>query len=80
MAFNTGGLPDIVDERFTGALAEPFDPISLVIFAVVEDEQRQRAIGAVARERASASGTRRGLQLVCGGVRKCDGAFLLPME
>ena len=54
VAFNTGGLPDIVDDRVTGALAEPFDPASLAscIHWVLEDEQRRRALGSVAREPA----------------------------
>ena len=54
VAFNTGGLPDIVDHRVTGALAEPFDPSSLAssIRWVLEDEQRRRVMGAAARERA----------------------------
>lgn len=54
VAFNTGGLPDIVDDRVTGALAEPFDPASLAssIRWVLEDEQRRQALGAAARERA----------------------------
>ena len=54
VAFNTGGLPDIVDDRVTGALAEPFEPASLaaVIRWVLEDPSRRRALGAAARERA----------------------------
>ena len=54
VAFNTGGLPDIVADRVTGALAEPFEPASLAaaIRWVLEDSSRRRAIGAAARERA----------------------------
>ena len=54
VAFNTGGMPDIVDERVTGPLAEPFDSASLAscIRWVLEDKQRRRALGAAARERA----------------------------
>jgi len=55
VAFNTGGLPDIVDDRFTGALAEPFEPASLapcICCWVLDDPLRRRAMGAAARERA----------------------------
>ena len=54
VAFNTGGLPDIVNDRVTGALAEPFDPASLAaaIQWVLGNEQRRAALGAAARERA----------------------------
>ncbi|MGC6482605.1 MAG: glycosyltransferase family 4 protein [Synechococcus sp.] len=54
VSFNTGGLPDIVKHRVTGALAEPFDSASLAssIRWVLENEQRRRAMGASARERA----------------------------
>jgi|LakMenE18May11ns_1017448.scaffolds.fasta_scaffold9959605_32 glycosyltransferase involved in cell wall biosynthesis len=54
VAFKTGGLPDIVDDRVTGALAEPFEPASLAaaIRWVLEDPLRRRALGAAARERA----------------------------
>jgi glycosyltransferase involved in cell wall biosynthesis len=54
VAFRTGGLVDIVDEGLTGALAEPFDPISLATAMrwVLEDPQRQSQLGAAARERA----------------------------
>lgn len=54
VAFNTGGLPDIVDDRVTGALAEPFEPASLAagIRWVLEDPQRRQQLGAAARERA----------------------------
>ena len=54
VAFNTGGLPDIVADRATGALAEPFEPASLAaaIRWVLEDSSRRRALGAAARERA----------------------------
>lgn len=54
VAFRTGGLVDIVADRITGALAEPFDPVSLAaaIGWVLEDPQRRRTLGAAARERA----------------------------
>ena len=54
VAFKTGGLPDIVADRVTGALAEPFDPLSLAaaIRWVLEDPQRRRLLGAAARQRA----------------------------
>jgi glycosyltransferase involved in cell wall biosynthesis len=54
VAFNTGGLPDIVADRVTGALADPFEPASLAaaIHWVLQDPQRRRALGAAARERA----------------------------
>ncbi len=54
VAFRTGGLVDIVDDRITGALAEPFDPLSLAAAVgwVLEDRQRRRQLGAAARSRA----------------------------
>ena len=54
VAFATGGLVDIVDDRVTGALAEPFDPLSLAaaIRWVLEDPQRRRQLGIAARKRA----------------------------
>jgi glycosyltransferase involved in cell wall biosynthesis len=54
VAFSTGGLVDIVDDRVTGALAEPFDPASLAnaMRWVLEDPQRQLQLGGAARERA----------------------------
>lgn len=54
VAFRTGGLVDIVDDRVTGALAEPFDPASLAasIRWVLEDPQRWRELGTAARQRA----------------------------
>jgi glycosyltransferase involved in cell wall biosynthesis len=54
VAFATGGLVDIVDHHITGALAQPFDPLSLAaaIRWVLEDPQRRRQLGAAARQRA----------------------------
>jgi glycosyltransferase involved in cell wall biosynthesis len=54
VAFNTGGLADIVADRLTGALAVPFDSSSLAVAIrwVLEDPQRRRALGFAARERA----------------------------
>ena len=54
VAFRTGGLPDIVADRVTGALAEPFEPASLAsgIRWVLEGPQRRRALGSAARERS----------------------------
>tara|TARA_B100000674_G_scaffold499369_1_gene544562 strand:+ start:2543 stop:3820 length:1278 start_codon:yes stop_codon:yes gene_type:complete len=54
VAFNTSGLRDIVDDRVTGALAEPFKPKSLAaaILWVLEDPQRQQSFRRAARKRA----------------------------
>ncbi|MFU8884463.1 MAG: glycosyltransferase [Cyanobacteriota bacterium] len=54
VAFATGGLVDIVDPQITGALAQPFDPLSLAaaIRWVLEDPQRRRQLGTAARQRA----------------------------
>jgi glycosyltransferase involved in cell wall biosynthesis len=54
VAFSTGGLPDIVQDRVTGALAEPFEPASLAaaIHWVLQDPQRRRQLSAAARARA----------------------------
>ena len=54
IAFHTGGLVDIVDDRVSGALAEPFDPAFLLeeIRWVLEDPPRGLQLGAAARLRA----------------------------
>jgi glycosyltransferase involved in cell wall biosynthesis len=54
VAFRTGGLVDIVDDRVTGALAEPFDPAAVAdaIRWVLVDPQRRRQLGVAARQRA----------------------------
>ncbi len=54
VAFATGGLVDIVDLHTTGALAQPFDPLSLAaaIRWVLEDPQRRRQLGIAARQKA----------------------------
>ena len=54
VAFDTGGLRDVVDASVTGALAEPFEAGSLAaaICWVLEDSTRRHTLGAAARERA----------------------------
>lgn len=54
VAFRTGGLPDIVDDRVTGRLAEPFDPASLAdsIAWVLESLKRHSSLSAAARRSA----------------------------
>ncbi len=54
VAFATGGLVDIVDPHITGALAKPFDPLSLAtaIRWVLDDPHRRQQLGAAARQRA----------------------------
>ena len=54
VAFRTGGLVDIVDHNITGALADPFDPLSLAesIRWVLEDSERRRQLGLAARQKA----------------------------
>ena len=54
VAFAIGGLVDIVDPHITGALAQPFDSLSLAasIRWVLEDPQRRSQLAAAARRRA----------------------------
>lgn len=54
VAFRSGGLVDIVDDRTTGALAEPFDTSSLAnsLQWVLKNEERRRRLGDAARSRA----------------------------
>jgi glycosyltransferase involved in cell wall biosynthesis len=54
VAFRTGGLVDIVADRVTGALAEPFDTTSLAnsIAWALQDNQRRRELATAARQRA----------------------------
>jgi glycosyltransferase involved in cell wall biosynthesis len=54
VAFRAGGLEDVVLDRVTGALAEPFNPASLAaaITWVLEDRQRAVHLGIAARQRA----------------------------
>ena len=48
------GSHRIVDDRVTGALAEPFDPASLAaaIRWLLEDSKRRQQLGVAARSRA----------------------------
>lgn len=59
VAFRTGGLPDVVDHRRTGFLAEPFDSAELArgIEWILDDQERRRACSIRARERALARWT-----------------------
>jgi len=54
VAFNATGLPDVVDHQHTGYLAEPYDPADLAhgIRWVLENPERQAALGRQARQRA----------------------------
>ena len=54
VAFDTAGLPDVIEDRGTGYLAEPFDPEDLArgIAWVLEDRQRSQRLSAQARKRA----------------------------
>lgn len=54
VAFNIGGLPDIIEHQKTGYVARPFEIVDLAdgIAWVLADEQRLRVLGATARESA----------------------------
>ena len=54
VAFNTGGLPDVVDHMKTGFLADPFEASSLAkgISWVLENDLRYKKLCKASRERA----------------------------
>lgn len=54
VGFRTGGVPDLIEHRQTGFVAEAFDPASLAegIAWVLADEGRRQELGARAREKA----------------------------
>jgi glycosyltransferase involved in cell wall biosynthesis len=54
VAFNTGGLPDIVDHKENGYLAEAYNPKDLAsgISWVLEDEERLKSLSENARDKA----------------------------
>ena len=53
VAFNTGGMPEMIDHRETGWLAHPFDyrDIAKGIIHVIEDVERREIMGRLAREK-----------------------------
>jgi len=53
VAFNVGGLPDIIEHRHTGYLAKPFDPEDLAkgIEWIIEDEKRWNVLSQQARQK-----------------------------
>ena len=55
VAFRTGGMIDIVEDRITGVLANPFDPfeLSASILWVLKDKDRLRKLGVDSRIRAA---------------------------
>jgi glycosyltransferase involved in cell wall biosynthesis len=54
VAFNCTGLPEVVDHRVTGYLAQPYQPEDLArgIAWVLEDKLRHRNLGLAARKKA----------------------------
>jgi glycosyltransferase involved in cell wall biosynthesis len=54
VAFHTTGLPEVVNHRQNGYLAEPFDPAALAygIQWVLEDADRYRLLSLAARSKA----------------------------
>ena len=54
IAFKTGGLLDVVEDKVTGSLADPFDPNSLAqeIHWILEEPNRALELGFAARKRA----------------------------
>ncbi len=54
VAFDIGGMPDMIEHRRNGFLARPFDAVDLAegLNWVMAEEARRRALGARAREKA----------------------------
>jgi glycosyltransferase involved in cell wall biosynthesis len=53
VAFNQGGVPDLIDHQLNGYLAQPFDPSDLAegIIWVLENENRQKGLSLQARQK-----------------------------
>jgi glycosyltransferase involved in cell wall biosynthesis len=53
VAFNQGGVPDVIDHQLNGYLAQPFDPADLArgIGWVLEDEDRRKRLSLHARHK-----------------------------
>ena len=54
VAFNIGGMPDMIEHKINGYLAQPFEPEDLArgIKWVLEDEERKKCLSQKAREKA----------------------------
>jgi glycosyltransferase involved in cell wall biosynthesis len=54
VAFDQGGVPDLIDHEHTGYLARPYEPASLAhgILWVLGDENRRRELSSRARQKA----------------------------
>lgn len=53
VAFNQGGVPDLIDHEQNGYLAQPFEPVDLArgIAWVLEDEERRKGLSQQARRK-----------------------------
>ena len=53
VAFNQGGVPDLIDHGINGYLAKPFEPVDLAqgIAWILEDENRRRGLSCKARQK-----------------------------
>ena len=56
MAFNIGGIPEMIEHKVSGYLAKAFDPTELArgVEFVLEQQQLNKHMGPAARERAVA--------------------------
>lgn len=65
-AFATGGIPEIMEDRVSGALAEPFQPESLAdALAWILEHPHPEQLAAAARHRAES----------CFDIRDCAGRY-----
>ena len=75
VGFRVGGLPDITDDGITGALADPFDPLSMAraIHWVLADRDRIADLRAAARCRALLEWSPARIAACCSSfIAKCN--------